>query len=63
MLIVVGAVMPDADTVRALFTNRMHVLRDYRRQVIRPVFRELARQDSRKFALTLRTYAPAAGSA
>jgi stearoyl-CoA desaturase (delta-9 desaturase) len=36
----------DADTVRALFTNRMHVLRDYRRQVIRPVFRELARQDS-----------------
>ena len=34
----------DADTVRALFTNRMHVLRDYRRRVIRPVFREL-RQD------------------
>ncbi len=34
----------DADTVRALFTNRMHVLRDYRRRVIQPVFREL-RQD------------------
>ncbi|HWZ63529.1 MAG TPA: fatty acid desaturase [Steroidobacteraceae bacterium] len=36
----------DADTVRALFTNRMHVLRDYRRCVIRPVFRELAKHDS-----------------
>lgn len=33
----------DADTVRALFTNRMHVLREYRRRVIRPVFRELLR--------------------
>jgi stearoyl-CoA desaturase (delta-9 desaturase) len=36
----------DADTVRALFTNRMHVLRDYRRCVIRPVFRELTKQES-----------------
>jgi stearoyl-CoA desaturase (Delta-9 desaturase) len=36
----------DADTVRALFTNRMHVLRDYRRRVIRPVFRELTKQAS-----------------
>jgi stearoyl-CoA desaturase (delta-9 desaturase) len=36
----------DADTVRALFTNRLHVLRDYRRRVIRPVFRELAKQES-----------------
>jgi stearoyl-CoA desaturase (delta-9 desaturase) len=36
----------DADTVRALFTNRMHVLRDYRRRVIRPVFRELTKQES-----------------
>jgi stearoyl-CoA desaturase (delta-9 desaturase) len=36
----------DADTVRALFTNRMHVLRDYRRCVIRPVFRELTKQKS-----------------
>jgi stearoyl-CoA desaturase (delta-9 desaturase) len=36
----------DADTVRALFTNRMHVLRDYRRRVIRPVFRELTKQKS-----------------
>jgi stearoyl-CoA desaturase (delta-9 desaturase) len=34
----------DADTVRALFTNRMHVLRDYRRRVIRPVFRALTKQ-------------------
>lgn len=33
----------DADTVRALFTNRMHVLRDYARRVVRPVCRELAR--------------------
>jgi len=33
----------DADTVRALFAQRMHVLRDYRKRVIRPVFRELTR--------------------
>jgi stearoyl-CoA desaturase (Delta-9 desaturase) len=39
-------VVIDADTVRALFTNRMHVLRDYRRRVVRPVFRELMRQES-----------------
>jgi stearoyl-CoA desaturase (Delta-9 desaturase) len=36
----------DADTLAALFTNRMHVLRDYRRRVIRPVFRELTKQES-----------------
>jgi stearoyl-CoA desaturase (Delta-9 desaturase) len=30
-----------------LFTNRLHVLRDYRRRVIRPVLRELTRQESR----------------
>jgi stearoyl-CoA desaturase (delta-9 desaturase) len=35
----------DADTVRALFTNRMHVLRDYRRHVVRPVFRALTKQE------------------
>ncbi len=35
----------DADTVIALFANRMHVLRDYGRRVIRPVFREVMRQD------------------
>jgi len=34
----------DGDTVRALFTNRMHVLREYRRRVIRPVFRDLAKE-------------------
>ncbi len=34
-----------ADTVRALFINCMHVLRDYRRRVIRPVFRELTKQE------------------
>jgi len=28
----------EADTVQALFTKRLHVLRDYRRRVIRPVF-------------------------
>lgn len=33
----------DADTVNALFTNRMHVLRDYARRVVLPVCRELAR--------------------
>src|SRR6202035_1608972 len=36
----------DLDTVRALFTNRMHVLRDYRCGVIGPVFRELTKQES-----------------
>jgi stearoyl-CoA desaturase (delta-9 desaturase) len=35
----------DAATVRALFTNRMQVLRDYRRQVIRPVFREIRNRE------------------
>jgi stearoyl-CoA desaturase (Delta-9 desaturase) len=34
----------DADTVKALFTNRLHVLRDYRRQVIWPVFRDLKKR-------------------
>jgi stearoyl-CoA desaturase (Delta-9 desaturase) len=37
----------DADTVRALFTNRMHVLRDYRRRVIQPVCRAVTKQQSR----------------
>jgi stearoyl-CoA desaturase (Delta-9 desaturase) len=34
----------DADTVRALTINRMHVLRDYRRRVIQPVFCQLTKQ-------------------
>lgn len=34
------------ETVRALFTQRMHVLREYRRRVIRPVFREVMREQS-----------------
>ena len=33
----------DADTVQALFTNRMHVLRDYARRVVLPVCRDLAK--------------------
>ena len=33
----------DADTVSALFINRLHVLRAYGRRVVRPVCRELAR--------------------
>jgi stearoyl-CoA desaturase (delta-9 desaturase) len=37
----------DADTVNALFTNRMHVLRDYARRVVLPVCRELARREPR----------------
>jgi len=44
--IVRARVVIDADTVRALFTNRMHVLRDYRRCVVRPVFRELMKQEN-----------------
>jgi len=35
----------DADTLQALFTNRLHVLRDYGRSVVAPVCRELARRD------------------
>jgi stearoyl-CoA desaturase (Delta-9 desaturase) len=35
----------DSDTFNALFTNRMHVLRDYARRVVRPVCRELARRE------------------
>jgi stearoyl-CoA desaturase (delta-9 desaturase) len=37
----------DADTVHALFKNRMHVLRDYARRVVLPVCRELARREPR----------------
>jgi stearoyl-CoA desaturase (delta-9 desaturase) len=37
----------DAETVHALFTNRMHVLREYARQVVLPVCRELARHEPR----------------
>jgi stearoyl-CoA desaturase (Delta-9 desaturase) len=37
----------DADTVHALFKNRMHVLRDYARRVVMPVCRELARREPR----------------
>ena len=35
----------DSDTVQALFTNRMHVLRDYARRVVRPVCREIERRE------------------
>ena len=35
----------NADTVNALFTHRMHVLRDYARRVVLPVCRELARRE------------------
>ena len=37
----------DADTVHALFTNRLHVLRAYARRVVLPVCRELARREPR----------------
>jgi stearoyl-CoA desaturase (Delta-9 desaturase) len=37
----------DAETVHALFTNRMHVLREYARHVVLPVCRELARKEPR----------------
>ncbi len=35
----------DGDSVQALFTNRMHVLRAYARRVVLPVCRELARRE------------------
>jgi len=37
----------DTETVNALFTNRMHVLRAYARRVVLPVCRELARREPR----------------
>jgi stearoyl-CoA desaturase (Delta-9 desaturase) len=45
----------DAATVQALFVNRMHVLRDYARRVVRPVCRELAREAAGKAASHLST--------
>jgi len=41
----------DADTAAALFTNRMHVLRDYARRVVLPVCRDLALQEPRAAAI------------
>ena len=35
----------DADSVQALFSNRMHVLRAYARRVVLPVCRDLARRE------------------
>ena len=35
----------DSETAQALFTNRMHVLRDYARRVVRPVCREIERRE------------------
>jgi stearoyl-CoA desaturase (delta-9 desaturase) len=35
----------DTETVQALFTNRMYVLRDYARRVVRPVCREISRRE------------------
>jgi stearoyl-CoA desaturase (Delta-9 desaturase) len=37
----------DAESVDALFTNRLHVLRAYTRRVVLPVCRELARREPR----------------
>jgi stearoyl-CoA desaturase (delta-9 desaturase) len=37
----------NAETVQALFRNRMHVLREYARHVVLPVCRELARREPR----------------
>ena len=38
----------DVETIQALFTNRMHVLRDYGRRVVKPVAREVARRERDK---------------
>jgi stearoyl-CoA desaturase (Delta-9 desaturase) len=45
----------DAATVQALFVNRMHVLRDYARRVVRPVCRELGRGAAGKATAHLST--------
>jgi stearoyl-CoA desaturase (delta-9 desaturase) len=42
----------DADTVQALFTNRLHVLRAYARSVVLPVCRELRRREPYGAVLT-----------
>jgi len=39
--------VPDLATLQALFTNRLHVLRDYTLRVVLPVCRELARREPR----------------
>ncbi len=44
--IIRGRVEIDAGTVEALFTNRLHVLRDYGRRVITPVVRDLTKHES-----------------
>lgn len=47
---VAGREAVDSGTVQALFANRMHVLRDYARRVVRPVCRELGRAAGAKAA-------------
>ncbi|HEY8508869.1 MAG TPA: fatty acid desaturase [Steroidobacteraceae bacterium] len=37
----------DVETVNAIFVNRMHVLRDYARRVVKPVCKELAKREPR----------------
>lgn len=48
-----GRQSTDAAAVQALFTNRMHVLRDYARRVVRPVCHDLARAVGAKTASRL----------
>lgn len=37
----------DVETVNAIFVNRMHVLREYARRVVKPVCKELAKREPR----------------
>lgn len=50
---VAGRETVDSTTVQALFANRMHVLRDYARRVVRPVCRDLGRTAGVKAASRL----------
>jgi stearoyl-CoA desaturase (Delta-9 desaturase) len=50
---VTGRETVDSSTVQALLVNRMHVLRDYARRVVRPVCRDLARAAGAKPAAHL----------
>jgi len=38
----------DVETIQALFTNRMHVLRDYGKRVVKPVAREVAKREKQE---------------
>jgi stearoyl-CoA desaturase (Delta-9 desaturase) len=49
-----GRVAPDDSSVQALFMHRMHVLRDYARRVVEPVWQDVQRHESTELPAGLR---------